>query len=62
MSTASEVTDTIADMTKATITEAGEFAQDQYDSVVALIRRNPLQAAAIAAAIGFAFAALARRQ
>ncbi len=62
MSTASEVTDTIAGMTKATLTEAGDFAQDQYDSVVALIRRNPLQAAAIAAATGFVLAALARRQ
>jgi len=61
MSTASEMTDTVADFTKATITEAGEMAQDQYDNLVALIRRNPLQAAAIAATIGFAFAAVARR-
>ena len=61
MSTASEITDTVADYTKATITEAGEMAQDQYDNLVSLIRRNPLQAAAIAATVGFAFAALARR-
>ena len=62
MSTASATADTVADVTKATLTEASDFAQDQYDTVVALIRRNPLQAAAIAAATGFVFAALARRQ
>jgi ElaB/YqjD/DUF883 family membrane-anchored ribosome-binding protein len=37
------------------------LAQDQYDELIASIRRNPLQAAGIAAGIGFVLALLARR-
>lgn len=36
-------------------------AQGQYDELIASIRRNPLQAAGIAAGIGFVLALLARR-
>jgi ElaB/YqjD/DUF883 family membrane-anchored ribosome-binding protein len=36
-------------------------ARDQYDELIASIRRNPLQAAGIAAGIGFVLALLARR-
>ena len=61
MSTASEITDTVTDFTKAAITGAGDMAQDQYDNLVGLIRRNPLQAAAIAVTIGFALVTIARR-
>ena len=48
------------DLATATISEAKEVARDQYDSFVAVIRRNPLQSAGIAAGIGF-FAALIAR-
>ncbi len=41
--------------------EAQTLAQDQYDKLIVSIRRNPLQAAAIAAGIGFVLAVLARR-
>ena len=44
-----------------TMEQAQEFAQDQYDKLTANIRRNPLQAAGIAAGIGFVLALLARR-
>jgi ElaB/YqjD/DUF883 family membrane-anchored ribosome-binding protein len=37
------------------------MAQDQYDKLTASIRRNPLQAVALAAGIGFVLALLARR-
>jgi ElaB/YqjD/DUF883 family membrane-anchored ribosome-binding protein len=35
--------------------------EDQYDKLAGTIRRNPLQAAGIAAGIGFVLALLARR-
>jgi ElaB/YqjD/DUF883 family membrane-anchored ribosome-binding protein len=41
--------------------QAQDFAQDQYDKLTTSIRRNPLQAAGIAAGIGFVLALLARR-
>jgi len=41
--------------------QAGELAHEQIDSMTAYVRKNPLQATAIAAGIGFAFALLARR-
>ncbi len=44
-----------------TVEQAQDFAQDQYDKLAASIRRNPLQAAGIAAGIGFVLALLARR-
>jgi ElaB/YqjD/DUF883 family membrane-anchored ribosome-binding protein len=37
------------------------FAREQYGDLTIAIRRNPLQAAAIAAGIGFVLALLARR-
>jgi ElaB/YqjD/DUF883 family membrane-anchored ribosome-binding protein len=54
------MTSEVTDIATATISEAKEVARDQYDSFVALIRRNPLQSAGIAAGIGF-FAALIAR-
>lgn len=45
----------------ATVDQAQTLAQDQYDKLTASIRRNPLQAAGIAAGIGFVLALLARR-
>ena len=56
MSMVSEVND----LTTATITEAAEVAHDQYDRLIAVIRRNPLQSASIAAGIGFVGALVAR--
>lgn len=56
--------DTIAEIASATLSEAVDTArvaaQEQYDNLVASIRRNPLQAAFVAAGIGFALATLAR--
>ncbi|KAB2940158.1 MAG: hypothetical protein K8F92_14895 [Hyphomicrobium sp.] len=43
------------------VEQAQAFAQEQYDKLAASIRRNPLQAAGIAAGIGFVLALLARR-
>lgn len=48
------------DLTTATINEAVDTARDQFENVLAAIRRSPLQAAAIAAGIGFAAALLTR--
>lgn len=44
-----------------TVESAQALAQEQYDKLAASIRRNPLQAAGIAAGIGFVLALLARR-
>jgi ElaB/YqjD/DUF883 family membrane-anchored ribosome-binding protein len=41
--------------------QAQAAAQEQYDQLTMAIRRNPLQAAGIAAGIGFLLALLARR-
>ncbi|HWK34498.1 MAG TPA: DUF883 C-terminal domain-containing protein [Hyphomicrobium sp.] len=44
-----------------TVGQAQALAQEQYDKLATSIRRNPLQAAGIAAGIGFVLALLARR-
>lgn len=44
-----------------TVESAQALAQEQYDKLAASIRRNPLQAAGIAAGVGFVLALLARR-
>jgi ElaB/YqjD/DUF883 family membrane-anchored ribosome-binding protein len=49
------------DTLNAAVDQAQTMAQDQYDKLTASIRRNPLQAAGIAAGIGFVLALLARR-
>ena len=54
---ASAAQDRISD----TMEQAQDFAQDQYDKLTTSIRRNPLQAAGIAAGVGFVLALLARR-
>jgi len=51
---------TVAEVASATVSEAVEVARDQYDSVLATIRRNPLQAVGIAAGAGFIAALLVR--
>jgi ElaB/YqjD/DUF883 family membrane-anchored ribosome-binding protein len=51
---------TVAEVASATMTEAVESARDQYDSMLATIRRNPLQAVGIAAGVGFVTALLVR--
>ncbi len=43
------------------IDSAQELAREQYDNLTLAIRRNPLQAAAIAAGIGIILALLGRR-
>ncbi len=40
---------------------ATEVAQEKIDTMAAYVKRNPLQATAIAAGVGFVFALLARR-
>jgi len=49
------------DTINSAVDQAQTMAQDQYDKLTASIRRNPLQAAGIAAGIGFVLALLARR-
>lgn len=41
--------------------QAADMAQEQLDGMSAYVRKNPLQATAIAAGVGFVFALLARR-
>ena len=63
-STANAVNDlasTAQDKFNETVEQAQNLAQEQYDKLEASIRRNPLQAAGIAAGIGFVLALLARR-
>lgn len=63
-STANAVNDlasTAQDKFNETVEQARNLAQGQYDMLEASIRRNPLQAAGIAAGIGFVLALLARR-
>jgi ElaB/YqjD/DUF883 family membrane-anchored ribosome-binding protein len=57
----SDIADTTQDKFNETIEQAQALAQEQYDKLAASIRRNPLQAAGIAAGIGFVLALLARR-
>jgi ElaB/YqjD/DUF883 family membrane-anchored ribosome-binding protein len=49
------------DKISETVDQAQALAQEQYDKLAATIRRNPLQAAGIAAGIGFVLALIARR-
>ncbi len=49
------------DKVTSAIDSAQELAREQYDNLTLAIRRNPLQAATIAAGIGFVLALLARR-
>lgn len=48
------------DMSQA-MGQAADVAQHQLDSMTTYVRKNPLQATAIAAAVGFVFALIARR-
>jgi ElaB/YqjD/DUF883 family membrane-anchored ribosome-binding protein len=47
-------------LTTATITEAAEVAHNQYERLIGVMRRHPLQSASVAAGIGFVVALLAR--
>lgn len=58
---ARDVANAAQDKLNETVGQAQDFAQEQYDKLAASIRRNPLQAAGIAAGIGFVLALLARR-
>jgi ElaB/YqjD/DUF883 family membrane-anchored ribosome-binding protein len=60
-SSVSDLASAAQDRMSDTMEQAQEFAQDQYDRLTTSIRRNPLQAAGIAAGIGFVLALLARR-
>jgi len=60
-STASDLANAAQDKISETVDQAQALTQDQYDKLVATIRRNPLQAAGVAAGIGFVLALLARR-
>jgi ElaB/YqjD/DUF883 family membrane-anchored ribosome-binding protein len=53
--------ETADEVVVATGQEVTDAAQLQYDEVLRAIRRNPLQAIAIAAGIGFVFALILRR-
>ena len=56
-----DLASTAQDKFNDTVEQAQALAQEQYDKMAASIRRNPLQAAGIAAGIGFVLALLARR-
>jgi ElaB/YqjD/DUF883 family membrane-anchored ribosome-binding protein len=56
-----DLANTAQDKFNDTVEQAQALAQEQYDKLAASIRRNPLQAAGIAAGIGFVLALLARR-
>ena len=58
---ATKAVDTAQEKISSAVDSAQTMAQDQYDKLTASIRRNPLQAAGIAAGIGFVLALLARR-
>jgi len=60
-SAASDLANAAQDKISETVDQAQALAQDQYDKLAATIRRNPLQAAGIAAGIGFVLALMARR-
>ena len=60
-SAARAANDLAQDKFAETVEQAQTLAQEQYDKLAASIRRNPLQAAGIAAGIGFVLALLARR-
>lgn len=56
-----DLANTAQDKFNDTVEQAQTLAQEQYDKLAASIRRNPLQAAGIAAGVGFVLALLARR-
>jgi ElaB/YqjD/DUF883 family membrane-anchored ribosome-binding protein len=60
-SAASDLVSSAQDKVSETVEQAQALAQEQYDKLEAAIRRSPLQAAAVAAGIGFILALLARR-
>jgi ElaB/YqjD/DUF883 family membrane-anchored ribosome-binding protein len=57
----SEFASNAQDKLSDAVDQAQTMAQEQYDKLATSIRRNPLQAAGIAAGIGFVLALLARR-
>ena len=59
--TVSDLANAAQERLSDTVDQAQALAHDQYDKLTIAIRRNPLQAAGIAAAVGFVFALLARR-
>lgn len=60
-STLDDLATSAQDKVTSAIDSAQELAREQYDNLTLAIRRSPLQAAAIAAGIGFVLALLARR-
>jgi ElaB/YqjD/DUF883 family membrane-anchored ribosome-binding protein len=60
-STVDDLASSAKDKIVETVDQAQAIAQEQYDKLAGTIRRNPLQAAGIAAGVGFVLALLARR-
>jgi ElaB/YqjD/DUF883 family membrane-anchored ribosome-binding protein len=58
---ASAIAKDVTRKASAAVDQAGEMAQERLESMAAYVRRNPLQATAIAAGVGFVFALIARR-
>ena len=52
---------TVGQDVSAAVGQAAEMAQEQLDGMSRYVRKNPLQATAIAAGVGFVFALIARR-
>ena len=59
--TASQAAKNASQDLSGAVGQAADMAQEQLDSMTSYVRKNPLQATAIAAAVGFVFAMLARR-
>jgi ElaB/YqjD/DUF883 family membrane-anchored ribosome-binding protein len=59
--TASAMTEAAGEQLADVAGQAQHVAQEQLDNLTAAIRRKPIQAASIAAGIGFALAMIARR-
>jgi ElaB/YqjD/DUF883 family membrane-anchored ribosome-binding protein len=52
--------ETVSEVASATAQEVKQAVREQHESLERYIRRNPLQAVAAAAGIGFVFALIAR--
>ncbi len=59
--TAASTAKTVGRDVSSAVGQAADMAQEQLDGMTRYVRKNPLQATAIAAGVGFVFALIARR-
>jgi ElaB/YqjD/DUF883 family membrane-anchored ribosome-binding protein len=60
-SSASSTAKSVGQDVSHAMNQAADVAQNQLDSMTSYVRKNPLQSTAMAAAVGFVFALIARR-